>query len=523
MTTIDRFDQSLADVLAELGRADASSLIEDVLARTASMGQRPAWRQPGAWFVGASAPEVRSVGRSTWIVLAVVLLMAALLAVAMAGAFGPTPPIHHADVALPSSPVPVAPETPTPAPLSVQAAEPSSSVLPSVPPLPSAGQGAISGRFTPIAGPLPDFQSMLVSLRDGRVLLDAAVSGSTGHASIWDPATGKITPTGRMQVPGRGGGAVVRLDDGRVALIGGDYAVDANGTGMPTYPTAEIFDPAAGTFTSLGRLPDPIWGFSAARLADGRILITGGVTVPGDPVRPAAASEIFDPTTNTFTRITGLTLPRAFPGVVALTDGRVLVVGGSVADASGSLPAGAYNVTGSAELYDPAAGQFIPTGSMPDFPKDTTHRWPLFSWGPVVALSDGRAMVLGLACREDHDLVDGVSAGGPANRTYVFDPRSQTFNANPAMPHCVGRALVRPNGDIFVSGWWHQDGATDERPTYSSAIATDERTWSAILDPRTGMLRRTDPPPAGQYLDLFALRDGRIIARSGDGGFFIYR
>ena len=118
MSTLDRFDQSLPDVLTELGRSDPAGLIEDVLRRTESMGQRPAWRQPGTWFLSASAPEARSVGRSAWIVLAIVLLMAALLAVAMAGAFGPTPPIHRADVVLPS-PSPLATDRATPPPSGV--------------------------------------------------------------------------------------------------------------------------------------------------------------------------------------------------------------------------------------------------------------------------------------------------------------------------------------------------------------------------------------------------------------------
>jgi len=124
MTSVDRFDQSLPDALAEIGRSDASRLIEDVLARTESMGQRPAWRQTGTWLIGASAPEPRSVGRSTWIVLAVVLLMAALLAVAVAGALGPTPPIHRADVVLPSSPSPITTDAVTPPPSGAPAPSP---------------------------------------------------------------------------------------------------------------------------------------------------------------------------------------------------------------------------------------------------------------------------------------------------------------------------------------------------------------------------------------------------------------
>jgi hypothetical protein len=104
MTTVDRFDKNLPQLLEDLGRTDPSRLIDDVLARTESMGQRPGWRQPGTWIRDASAPQARSVAWSGWVVLAAALLIASLLVVAMAGAFGPRPPIHRAEVILPSSP-----------------------------------------------------------------------------------------------------------------------------------------------------------------------------------------------------------------------------------------------------------------------------------------------------------------------------------------------------------------------------------------------------------------------------------
>lgn len=51
MTPIDAFERALPDVLAELGRRDASDLVEEVLDRTAAMPQRSRWRT-ASWWAG---------------------------------------------------------------------------------------------------------------------------------------------------------------------------------------------------------------------------------------------------------------------------------------------------------------------------------------------------------------------------------------------------------------------------------------------------------------------------------------
>ena len=57
---------------------------------------------------------------------------------------------------------------------------------------------------------------------------------------------------------------------------------------------------------------------AAARLNDGRVLIMGGATAD----RALASSEVFDPSTGTFSTIASMTVARAFFTATLLSDGR---------------------------------------------------------------------------------------------------------------------------------------------------------------------------------------------------------
>src|SRR5439155_4748351 len=91
----------------------------------------------------------------------------------------------------------------------------------------------------------------------------------------------------------------------------------------------------------LAGLAVPRTGHTATALSDGRILITGGRDTDENFV---AASEIFDPETQTSSASTSLNTARVDHSATVLADGRVLVAGGT--GDSGALS--------SAEIYDPA-------------------------------------------------------------------------------------------------------------------------------------------------------------------------
>jgi hypothetical protein len=173
-------------------------------------------------------------------------------------------------------------------------------------------------------------------LRDGRVLIaggfvccivegQTARETATGAAELFDPATGRFTPTGSMAVP-RALHQATLLPDGRVLMSGGFG--DSAGTPGPEH--AEFYDPATGTFSAAGDLQAGRSLHTAILLTDGRVLAVGGVASPGD--RSAVAlTELYDPATNAWSP--GPTLQAAFPGASAtlLGNGKVLVFGGESA------------------------------------------------------------------------------------------------------------------------------------------------------------------------------------------------
>jgi hypothetical protein len=91
--------------------------------------------------------------------------------------------------------------------------------------------------------------------------------------------------------------------------------------------------------------------FTATRLADGRVLIAGG----DDGWDFQASAELYDPKAGMFSPTGSMSTTRILHTATLLLDGRVLVAGG--ADGSPADLA-------SAELYDPKTGTFSPTGSM---------------------------------------------------------------------------------------------------------------------------------------------------------------
>jgi hypothetical protein len=175
-------------------------------------------------------------------------------------------------------------------------------------------------------------------LSDGRVLVagGSKTPGGLGLATaeLFDPSTGKFSPTGSMTA-GRDLQTATLLSDGHVLIAGGQ---GSNGA----WNSAELFDPATGKFTRTGTLTVSHGdGHTATLLADGRVMVAGGRD-PGTN-KYVASAELFDPATGKFAATASMAARRQNQTATLLTDGRVLVAGGS--DGSAALA--------SAELYQP--------------------------------------------------------------------------------------------------------------------------------------------------------------------------
>ncbi|MEM7309104.1 MAG: kelch repeat-containing protein [Planctomycetota bacterium] len=241
-------------------------------------------------------------------------------------------------------------------------------------------------------------------LQDGRVLLAGGVGGSGGSggpepavlrsAEIFDPATGVTTPVASMSAQ-RVFHTATLLEDGRVLVVGGsrDYEPGdpigyPRSLDEPSSAVTELFDPATGTWRPGPSLGLPLTAHQATRLADGTVLVSGGVTFAEGAAVTTAACRRFDPATDTFaTPPPSLPLPTAFHAALRTDDGRVLVAGGGDVDPA----AASFGWTTATHLFQPsgsgawAAAPNLPSITGPDGRRHCICREPI--GGPPI--SDG--------------------------------------------------------------------------------------------------------------------------------------
>jgi putative zinc finger protein/galactose oxidase-like protein/FecR-like protein/Kelch motif protein len=213
-----------------------------------------------------------------------------------------------------------------------------------------------TGRFTETGGMTTRRVGHTATLlADGRVLVAGGSDGdffygSLASAEIFDPTTGRFTETARMNAERLAHRATL-LRDGRVLVTGGQ------GREPATLDTAEIYDPARERFTRIASMTAKRADHTATLLTDGRVLIAGGAGARNQPVMITSSAEVFDPAKGSFTPTGGMSIVRHKHSATLMPDGRVVVIGGSDA----RLWQGRYD---SAEIYDPASGRFKTTGSL---------------------------------------------------------------------------------------------------------------------------------------------------------------
>ncbi|HEU6440627.1 MAG TPA: kelch repeat-containing protein [Terriglobales bacterium] len=376
---------------------------------------------------------------------------------------------------------------------------------------PIVGSAAITNAPTPIsAGPgISPTGSMAASrveeaairLADGRVLFAGGVPelkesvgtqnagasvggcGILASAELYDPASGTFSLTGSMATARMQPSAML-LADGRVLVVGGFGCTSDNKMG-PQLATAELYDPRTGTFSPTGSMTSARAGYTATLLADGRVLIAGGAVLPNSAI--VASAELYDPARGTFSPTGPMTTPRAQQTATLLSSGLVLVAGGFKRSPDGTT---SDMYLASAELYDPATGTFSATGSMGssragDIATTLPRNRVLLAGG--LGLSPAAQSATNLASAETYDAATGA-----------FTP-----TAPMSWPFSDLRAAVLPGGRIFIWGLRVvQDG--------TSLNAAE------FYDPTSGTftVAQAFNPTTAEYAPVL-LTDGRLLMAGG--------
>jgi Kelch motif/Galactose oxidase, central domain len=322
---------------------------------------------------------------------------------------------------------------------------------------------AASGEFWSPAGSLAisrvDHTSTL--LPNGKVLVTGGGVGATATAELYDPVANSWSAAASMTAP-RANHTATLLPSGKVLVVGG-YQVTS----------AELYDPLTDTWATTGSPASTRQYHTATLLATGEVLIAGGESASGGASQYVAVSELYDPTTGSWTSTGALSHPRVYHTATLLASGEVLIAGGI---GSGTLA--------SAEIYDPAAGVWTPAAAM------ATAR----NWHTATLLLNGTVIVAGGS--------DGV---GYTLSTELYDPLTNSWSAagNLTATRYWSAATRLPNGDVLTAGGLNANGNgyRSSAETYDPAT----NTWSA-----TGDLES----PRG-FLTLTPLQSGKVLAVGG--------
>jgi hypothetical protein len=185
-------------------------------------------------------------------------------------------------------------------------------------------------------------------LRDGKVL----VVGTSGPSELYDPISRAWNATGNMITPTCACTATL-LPDGNVLVAGGTKRLG----GTDLLATAELYDPQTGAWSATQGMVVARVGHAAVLLPDGKVLVTGGTgsEKPGAGAPWLTSAELYDPGTGTWASTASMATPRGYGlSATLLADGKVLVAGGM---GIVPMPGGTGSaVVASAELYDPGSG-----------------------------------------------------------------------------------------------------------------------------------------------------------------------
>ena len=235
-------------------------------------------------------------------------------------------------------------------------------------------------------------------------------------AEVFTSSTGKWALTGSM-ADARELFPAVALKNGKVLVAGG------LGISGIVLGGAELYDPTTGVWSSAGSLSVARYAHTATLLSNGNVLVTGGCTATGC-ITNTAVSELYDPTTNTWSTTGSLGTARAYQTALLLKTGKVLVIGGLGPLTSCELYNAATGTWSSAASTN--AGRYLHTSTM---------------------LSDGKVLVTG-----------GASGKYPVLSTEIYDPTTNTWTLSGNMT--IGRyahaATLLSDGTILVAGGYGQ-------------------------------------------------------------------
>jgi hypothetical protein len=220
-------------------------------------------------------------------------------------------------------------------------------------------------------------------LTNGTVLVAAGRHGGTPSktAEIYSPTTGVFASTGSLNVQRKRHRANL-LTNGTVFVEGGASGSNGGTVDQGT-PTAEVYNPAKGTWTQAQDMHVGRTEHDATLLSDGKVLVTGGLS-------GIDTSDLYNSPQKSFLQVPGVIQPRQRHTALLLSHpawgslmGKVLIIGGAAT--GNSAFGGIQRALDSVEMYDPITRTMTSFGTMTQERQNHT----------ATMLQDGRILIAG--------------------------------------------------------------------------------------------------------------------------------
>lgn len=255
------------------------------------------------------------------------------------------------------------------------------------------------------------------------------------------PAT--LVTKGNMVTP-RSDFTATLLANGSLLIAGG---VASDGTVLKS---AELYDPVTGKWTATGDMKTARRGHAATLLPDGRVLVSGGFDGT-TAVTALDKADTYDPATGIWTATGTMVQARRGHTSTLLGNKMVLIVGGNVSSGSGTV----------AELYDanPSStnfGKFVQTGAnkLERIGHAATLLW------------DGRVLVTG------KNNADGVTACADVSAAPVDCYVNGVLNPNYTQNIDTARTteIFTPSATAPFGSWSYGPTMTQPRYNHSATL-----------------------------------------------------
>ena len=274
----------------------------------------------------------------------------------------------------------------------------------------------------------------------------------------------------------------IRMEHTATLLANGNVLVAGGIDGSDYIQQSEIYDPSTGTWSATGNMITWRGRHTATLLGNGKVLVAGGYHIFGGGGTYLTESEIFDPISGLWSATGNMITGRGNHTATLLGNGKVLVAGGY----NGSV------YLSQSEIYDPSTGVWNATGNM-----ITSRRYHTST-----LLGNGKVLVAG-----------GYN-GSNLSQSEIYNPAGEILlSHDSSLSADKAYAKISLDSGNPVIAW------ADKRPNTGnfseSTLSTDWNVYMQKFDATTGAPQWPSASTTGGYTSPYSVMDIRVDTSAG--------